>query len=75
MTKDITIRLREVAGFIQAEHGRTEAASCLATEAAEEIERLRRALVHIINRSNNGEPGTSKVIDMRRIAEEALKEK
>lgn len=33
----------------------------------------RDALQAIIDRSHNGEPGTSKVIDMRRIAEEALK--
>ena len=36
------------------------------------IDNLRRALVEIIHRSYNGELGTSKVIDMRKIAEDAL---
>lgn len=41
---DIVERLRDVAGFIEKEHGRVAAAACLATEAAEEIERLRKDL-------------------------------
>lgn len=36
---------------------------------------LTKALEDIIHRSNNGELGTSKVLDMRRIAEDALKNK
>ncbi len=36
---------------------------------------LTKALEDIIHRSNNGDLGTSKVIDMRRIAEDALKNK
>lgn len=35
---------------------------------------LTAALEQIIDRSYNGEPGTSKVIDMRKIAETALKD-
>jgi len=42
--RNIVSRLRDVSGFIQKEHGRVEAAACLATEAADEIERLRSAL-------------------------------
>lgn len=37
------------------------------------IELLKEALEKIIDRSYNGELGTSKVIDMRKIAEAALK--
>lgn len=39
--RNIVSRLRDVSGFIQKEHGRVEAAASLATEAADEIERLR----------------------------------
>lgn len=42
--RNIVSRLRDVSGFIQKEHGRVEAAASLATEAADEIERLRSAL-------------------------------
>lgn len=38
---DIVDRLRDVAGFIQKEHGRVAAAACLATEAADVIQSLR----------------------------------
>lgn len=38
---DIVDRLRDVAGFIQKEHGRVAAAACLATEAADLIQSLR----------------------------------
>ncbi len=38
---DIVARLRDVAGFIQKEHGRVASAACLATEAADEINSLR----------------------------------
>ncbi|PZU22450.1 MAG: hypothetical protein DI589_11180 [Shinella sp.] len=41
-------------------------------EAMAEIERLRHALSQIVDRSHNGELGTAKVIDMRRIAERGL---
>lgn len=41
-------------------------------EMIAEIERLREALVQIIDRSGNGELGTSKVIDMAKTAREAL---
>lgn len=46
---DIVERLRDVAGFIEAEHGRVASAACLATEAAYEIERLRAALSQAAN--------------------------
>lgn len=36
--ESIVNRLRDVAGFIQKEHGRVAAAACLATEAADKIE-------------------------------------
>lgn len=38
------------------------------------VQRLEEALEAIIERSHNGELGSSKVIDMRKIAEKALKE-
>ena len=38
---DIVARLRDVAGFIQKEHGRVASAACLATEAADLIQSLR----------------------------------
>lgn len=41
-------------------------------EQAAEISRLCAALLAIIDRSHNGELGTSKVIDMRKIAEGAI---
>ncbi|EFO31361.1 hypothetical protein TRICHSKD4_3378 [Roseibium sp. TrichSKD4] len=41
--------------------------------AADEITRLRAALYKVVERSHDGELGTSKVIDMRRVAEQALK--
>lgn len=50
------------------------AGSGAARASLEEIDRLREALEQIIERSGNGELGTSKVIDMRRIAEQALKQ-
>lgn len=40
-----------------------------------EIQRLYGALLRIIARSHNGELGSSKVLDMRRIAEDALEGK
>lgn len=39
-----------------------------------QIEIAKAALHRIINRSNTGAPGSSKVADMRRIAEDALKD-
>ena len=39
---------------------------------AQDYQRLVGAILQIVARSHNGELGTSKVIDMRRIAEEAL---
>lgn len=45
---------------------------CRHDEAMAEIERLRHALSQIVDRSHNGELGTAKVIDMRRIAERGL---
>ena len=41
---DLVERLRDVAGFIQKEHGRVAAAACLATEAADRIEQLEAEL-------------------------------
>lgn len=38
---DIIKRLHDVSGFIQKEYGRVAAAACLATEAADEIVKLR----------------------------------
>ena len=39
-----------------------------------QIEIAKAALHRIINRSNTGAPGSSQVADMRRIAEDALKD-
>lgn len=38
-----------------------------------DVERMKKALEDIIARSNNGDLGTSKVNDMRKLAQEALK--
>lgn len=46
---DIVERLRDVAGFIEKEHGRVAAAACLATEAAARIQNLEAALRDIEN--------------------------
>ena len=49
----------------------------IATDSSKTNQRLdvlTVALQEIIDRSYNGEPGTSKVIDMRKIAEAALKD-
>lgn len=53
---DLVERLRDVAGFIEKEHGRVAAAACLATEAAARIQQLEAALRAVDDEHGYGLP-------------------
>lgn len=73
ITEKMINEVRHAINYQIEDEGLSYSASTYFSHIVAELERKTKALEAIVDRSVNGELGTSKVLDMKKLAQEALK--